>query len=405
MELKEQRDLVEKLIASTVEAVGRLTSATYTPEINRELLMLARDGLRWPAHIARGDRNGTTDDATPEELDGDAVAERPRRDRSQARGAVAHGDRLRRAGGEAPAAVALVACGMVSAGQAASATSSRSATCSAPRATRSRSTSTRGQWSDFATGERRRRPHQPVRRARGAHAGRRRAKLDWRQRRSIAIARAASASRPSPRRGSPIMPVPGDAGAERMTIGARDRRTRRATSGSSCKFIARWAYLDSEGRTARLRRALRVATRARSSARTSSRRPTARTRGGQAQWRWKSFPEPRPLYGLDQLAARPDAPVMVVEGEKKVEALKSIAPQYVGVAWPGGAAAWQKADWTPDQGSRRHVLAGRRQAGHHGAAGGAVQARDRRSHPARPSAGHARYVGDRASAYSSSARP
>ena len=34
------------------------------------------------------------------------------------------------------------------------------------------------------------------------------------------------------------------------------------------------------------------------------------------QWRWLGFPRPRPLYGLDRLAARPDAPVIVTEGEK-----------------------------------------------------------------------------------------
>jgi hypothetical protein len=45
MELREQRDLVEKLIASTVEG-GRPVSATYTAQINSELLALARDGLR-----------------------------------------------------------------------------------------------------------------------------------------------------------------------------------------------------------------------------------------------------------------------------------------------------------------------------------------------------------------------
>ena len=30
-------------------------------------------------------------------------------------------------------------------------------------------------------------------------------------------------------------------------------------------------------------------------------------------WRWKSWTPPRPLYGLDRLAARPGAPVIVCE--------------------------------------------------------------------------------------------
>jgi hypothetical protein len=37
-------------------------------------------------------------------------------------------------------------------------------------------------------------------------------------------------------------------------------------------------------------------------------------------WYFKAAPKPRPLYGLDRLAARPDAPVLVVEGEKAAEA-------------------------------------------------------------------------------------
>ncbi len=38
--------------------------------------------------------------------------------------------------------------------------------------------------------------------------------------------------------------------------------------------------------------------------------------GETTAWRVKAFPEPRPLYGLPQLAERPKAPVIVVEGEK-----------------------------------------------------------------------------------------
>ncbi|MCP4314923.1 MAG: hypothetical protein GY789_02500 [Hyphomicrobiales bacterium] len=38
------------------------------------------------------------------------------------------------------------------------------------------------------------------------------------------------------------------------------------------------------------------------------------------QWRWESWPAPRPLYGLDRLAAHPDAPVLICEGEKSADA-------------------------------------------------------------------------------------
>jgi putative DNA primase/helicase len=64
-------------------------------------------------------------------------------------------------------------------------------------------------------------------------------------------------------------------------------------------------------------------------------------------WHWKAAPEPRPLYGLNLLAARPDAPVLVVEGEKKVGPATALFPGYVAIAWPGGSGAVRKADWSP----------------------------------------------------------
>ncbi len=67
-------------------------------------------------------------------------------------------------------------------------------------------------------------------------------------------------------------------------------------------------------------------------------------------WRWKAPPEPRPLYGLDRLAARPAAPVLVVEGEKAADAAVGIFPGFAVVTWPGGAQAVGKADWTPLRG-------------------------------------------------------
>jgi hypothetical protein len=67
-------------------------------------------------------------------------------------------------------------------------------------------------------------------------------------------------------------------------------------------------------------------------------------------WRWKPPPEPRPLYGLERLAARPAAPVLVVEGEKVADAAVGTFPDFAVVTWPGGARAVGKADWTPLRG-------------------------------------------------------
>lgn len=68
---------------------------------------------------------------------------------------------------------------------------------------------------------------------------------------------------------------------------------------------------------------------------------------GKSEWRWKSAPMPRLLYGLDLLAARPGVPVLVCEGEKAAEAARPLFPDFVCVSWPGGANAVDKAGWLP----------------------------------------------------------
>jgi len=70
------------------------------------------------------------------------------------------------------------------------------------------------------------------------------------------------------------------------------------------------------------------------------------------RWVMKSHPAPRPLYGLDLLAAKPDAPVLIVEGEKAAEAARQITKLYVVVTWPNGSKAADKVDWAPLKGRR-----------------------------------------------------
>ena len=55
----------------------------------------------------------------------------------------------------------------------------------------------------------------------------------------------------------------------------------------------------------------------------------------------------RPLYGLDELAKRPDAPVLVVEGEKTAEAAKLQFPDQVVITWMSGAGSVSRADLAP----------------------------------------------------------
>jgi DNA primase len=68
---------------------------------------------------------------------------------------------------------------------------------------------------------------------------------------------------------------------------------------------------------------------------------------GKRQWCLQHFPEPRPLCGLPDLAAKPSAPVLVVEGEKCRAAGAGAWPQYAVVCWPGGSNGLAKVDWSP----------------------------------------------------------
>lgn len=68
---------------------------------------------------------------------------------------------------------------------------------------------------------------------------------------------------------------------------------------------------------------------------------------GERRWCTKPFPLQRPLYGLDQLAARPEALVVVVEGEKAAEVAQAALPRMVVVTWPGGTNGVRWADFGP----------------------------------------------------------
>jgi hypothetical protein len=68
------------------------------------------------------------------------------------------------------------------------------------------------------------------------------------------------------------------------------------------------------------------------------------------QWVWKDPPGPLPLYGLADLAAHPDKPVLLVEGEKTAEVARELVDAYVITTWPHGARAIKRVDWAPLRG-------------------------------------------------------
>jgi uncharacterized protein (DUF927 family) len=73
---------------------------------------------------------------------------------------------------------------------------------------------------------------------------------------------------------------------------------------------------------------------------------------GAYRWQWKGLPAPRPLYGLDRLAGRPDAPVLICEGEKAADAAGELLPAFVAMTSPNGAKSASKSDWSAIAGRR-----------------------------------------------------
>lgn len=69
--------------------------------------------------------------------------------------------------------------------------------------------------------------------------------------------------------------------------------------------------------------------------------------GQPPDWGMGSWPAPRPLYGLDDPHLKTSTLTILVEGEKCVDSGRQIAPNCAVLTWPGGAQAWNRADWKP----------------------------------------------------------
>jgi putative DNA primase/helicase len=65
------------------------------------------------------------------------------------------------------------------------------------------------------------------------------------------------------------------------------------------------------------------------------------------KWAAKGYPEPRPLYHLNQIAENPAAPVLIVEGEKCADIAAVTLRKYVCLTWSNGTNSVQKNDWKP----------------------------------------------------------
>ncbi|WP_129351157.1 hypothetical protein [Solidesulfovibrio carbinolicus] len=138
--------------------------------------------------------------------------------------------------------------------------------------------------------------------------------------------------------GQIIMPVPSHAPAppdiiRRQVAGSWDTRT----------VAARWAYRNEQGQI--------LGYACRFNLPDGSKEVLPQVYGeanGKPRWQWKSFPVPRPLYGLDRLSASTtDDFVLVCEGEKTADAAQRLLTDAVAVSWPGGSRAVHKADFRP----------------------------------------------------------
>ena len=65
---------------------------------------------------------------------------------------------------------------------------------------------------------------------------------------------------------------------------------------------------------------------------------------GRRAWMARGFPEPRPFYRLPSFVKRPNATVLIVEGEKTALAAAQLFSNLVCTTTPGGAQSPGKAD-------------------------------------------------------------
>ena len=133
-----------------------------------------------------------------------------------------------------------------------------------------------------------------------------------------------------------VMPVPRDAPQPPMTHPTHGR------------YSARWEYRDKDSKLSCL--VYRFEAKTEGERKQFCPLTFCEDATGKRAWRWQGLPDPRPLYGLDKLAAAPDAPIIVCEGEKAADAAALLFPDAVSVTMLNGAQSPHKTDWQPLKG-------------------------------------------------------
>jgi hypothetical protein len=158
--------------------------------------------------------------------------------------------------------------------------------------------------------------------------------------------------------GDCIMPVPSGVGLPGTKLQGRDpdrRFSYKNADGQLLGYVLRWDARDEVDKE------FRPAT-------------FWRNEVGKGIWRNRIWPGARPLFGLDRLAARPAAIVLLAEGEKAADAIedgpladafKWAQRQVIGMTWPGGTKAIGHADFSPLVGREVIILQDNDEPGEH----------------------------------------
>jgi hypothetical protein len=68
---------------------------------------------------------------------------------------------------------------------------------------------------------------------------------------------------------------------------------------------------------------------------------------GKPKWKGWTGEERKPIYGIEHLTRRPNASLLIVEGEKTKDSAQKLFPDRVAITWQGGSKAVKNVDWQP----------------------------------------------------------
>lgn len=155
---------------------------------------------------------------------------------------------------------------------------------------------------------------------------------------------ATARAKPSAASKTPIVPVPADApplAFKHPKLGEPSRFwPYHIADGGLAGYVCRWDFTDADGAPAK--EILPVT--------------YCDLGNGKRDWRSKGMPAPRPLYGLPAIIARPDAVVIICEGEKARDAAAVLFPDMVATTPAHGAKSPHLTDFDPLKG-RQVVIA------------------------------------------------